>query len=228
MSGKTPLHVAIIPDGNRRWARERGLAEVKGHEDSTRRDRLIELFEEARAMGVKYLSLWGFSTENWNRSKIEKRFLFKLVGKTVEQLRDYAVEKKVRFRHIGRRDRLPRALVESLERLEKDTEKFDSMNVQLFLDYGGRDEILRAVEKAKLAGEILNENNFMNYLDTSGLPEPELIIRTGGEKRLSGFMSFQSIYSELYFTDSYFPDFGTEEFRKAINWFSSRERRFGK
>src|SRR3989344_758422 len=103
---KVPVHVAIIPDGNRRWARGKGLAEVQGHEHSTQKDKLIELFEEARRLGVKHLSIWGFSTENWKRSEIEKRFLFELIERVVGQLRDYAMENKVRFRHIGRRDRL--------------------------------------------------------------------------------------------------------------------------
>lgn len=227
---KVPAHVCIIPDGNRRWARQEGISPLKAHEKATEPENIKVVFEEARKLGVKYISLWGFSTENWKRSAAEKKILFRLIAKTLDSLRDYANENKIRFRHIGRKDRLPEKVVEKLEEFEKETESYGAMNIQICLDYGGRDELVRAVNKiAQTAGQLgdIKEKTFSNYLDTSGIPDVDLIIRTGGEHRLSGFMPYQSTYAELYFTDIYFPDFGPAEFRKAVEEFSERVRRFG-
>ncbi|MBI2451941.1 di-trans,poly-cis-decaprenylcistransferase [Candidatus Pacearchaeota archaeon] len=228
MDRKIPIHVAIIPDGNRRWAKEKGFEGTKGHEVSTGKDRTIALFEEARKLGVKYVSIWGFSTENWNRSDMEKRFLFKLIKDWMEGLRDYAHDSKIRFRHLGRKDRLPKPLVDAIVKFERETEKYSDFNFQLCLDYGGRDEIVRAMQKIiREGGKEPGEEEFFKYLDTKEIPDPDMVIRTGGEKRLSGFMSFQSAYAELYFTEVYFPDFGPAELRKAVEEFSRRARRFG-
>lgn len=223
-----PDHIAIIPDGNRRWAKGRGMIGVKGHEKATEKEHITELLDEAKALGIEYVSIWGFSSENWNRSKTERVFLFKLIQRSIEDLRDYAHAKKVRFVHLGRKDRLPKELISALENFEKETEKYDTLRVQLLLDYGGQDDIIRATKKIMAQGITdVNEETFLNYLDTKGIPNPDIIIRTGGEKRLSGFLSFQAAYSELYFTDVRFPDFGPIQLRDAIRDFSKRKRNFG-
>ena len=223
-----PVHVAIIPDGNRRWAKERGLEILRGVEKSAKFSNIISLLDEADRLGIKYLSLWGFSTENWNRSKTERDFIFELVFRSIENLKEYTKKKKIRFKHIGRKDRLPIKVIEALEDFEKNTKKNNGLNVQFLLDYGGRDEIVRAVNKILKEGKKeINDGDFKQYLDTRDIPDPELIIRTGGEKRLSGLMSYQNAYAELYFIDTYFPDFDASELKKAVEWFSSVQRKFG-
>lgn len=226
--GKVPVHVAIIPDGNRRWAKSKGFEESFGHYKAGAYENLEELFREGKKLGIKYMSIWGFSTENWKRCEKEKEGIFELVLSGVEKFMRDAEENQIRFRHIGRKDRLPAKLVSALEKLEKKTENYNKFNVQLCLDYGGRDEVIRAVNKALKAGaRSVDEKSFAGFLDTEGIPNPDLIIRTAGEKRISGFMPFQAVYSEFYFSDLYFPDFGAKEFRKAIRDYGKRQRRFG-
>jgi len=184
------------------------------------------LFNEAKRLGVKYMSFWGFSTENWNRNKEEIKAIFNLVLSMSEKFRKDAHKNKIRFRHIGRKDRLPKKLVSELERLERETALYKDFNVNLCLDYGGRDEILRAVNKL-LGKKKVSEKDFVMALDTAGIPEPDLIIRTSGENRTSGMMPFQAAYAELCFSNVYFPDFDAAELRKAVEEFSRRVRRFG-
>ncbi len=228
MINKIPVHVAIIPDGNRRWAREKGLGILKGVEKSAGFENITSLLDEASRLGIKYFSLWGFSTENWKRSEEEIAFIFDLVFKSINSLKEYAKNKKIKFRHIGRKDRLPKNVVSVLEEFERDTGKNSGLNVQFLLDYGGRDEIVRAVNKIlKDEKKEVNQEEFERYLDTNGILDPDLIIRTGGEQRLSGLMSYQSSYAELYFTEVYFPDFDAHELKKAVEWFSSVQRRLG-
>jgi undecaprenyl pyrophosphate synthase/acylphosphatase len=156
-----PKHVAIIPDGNRRWAKERGMEGFRGHEKAGEVDSLISLFEEARRLGVKYISFWGFSTENWKREKEENDKLFDVLLKGIEAFLEYAHENKVRFRHFGRKDRFSKEILEALEKLEKETKKYSDYNVNLCLDYGGRDEILRAVNKLlKAKAKEVDEKQF--------------------------------------------------------------------
>ncbi len=227
-NAQIPKHVAIIPDGNRRWARSKNLIELKGHEKSAEKSNVISLIEEAFALKIDYVSIWGFSTENWKRKKIEVSFLFNLMMKVIRDLREYIAEKEIRFRHIGRKDRLPKKLALELELLEKETKNNNKLNLQIFLDYGGRDEIVRSVNKIlNERRKKITEDEFSLYLDTYGLPDPDFIIRTSGELRLSGLMPFQSVYSELYFSEKNFPDFKAEDFRKAVFEFSERKRRFG-
>ncbi|MDP4039931.1 MAG: polyprenyl diphosphate synthase [Candidatus Pacearchaeota archaeon] len=228
IKGKIPKHVAIIPDGNRRWARARGMEGIRGHRIAATGENFKSLLEEAKNLGINYLTFWTFSTENWNRSKKEIDNLFRLFLDVIKDFKEESVKKEIRFRHFGRKDRLPEKLVKAIDDLEKSTEKFDKLNVQICLDYGGRDEIVRALNKAIRAGvQEIKEDDFVNYLDSSGIPDPDLIIRTSGEKRMSGFMSFQSAYSEFYFTDVHFPDFNAEELRNAVQDFSNRRRNFG-
>lgn len=227
-NAKIPQHVSIIPDGNRRWARKHRLEIWAGHRVAGNYDNLNSLFSEARRLGVKYLSIWGFSTENWKRNKKEIDIIFEVVYKGLERCLQEAKKEKVSFKHIGRKDRLPKKVVQILEKLENETREFNENYVLLCLDYGGRDEIVRTVNKILKSGKKeINEKDFAEYLDTSGIPYPDLIIRTGGEKRLSGFMPFQSDYAELYFTKTYFPDFDAKKLRKAVKEFSKRARRFG-
>lgn len=225
---KVPRHVVIIPDGNRRWAREKGLHASFGHYTAGSKDHIVELIDEARKLGVEYMSVWGFSTENWNRDDLEIKAIFDLILKNVGRFYDMAEENKIRFRHIGRKDRIPKELRNALDELEKKTAGFNSFNVLLCLDYGGRDEIMRAINKAIHSGKKnITENELAGYLDTSGIPDPDLIIRTSGERRTSGFMPFQAVYAELYFTDKYFPEFSASDLREAIMDFGNRTRRFG-
>ena len=226
-NSKIPLHITIIPDGNRRWAISKRLDKLEGY-SKVDYAYLESLLLEAKKLGTKYISLWIFSTENWKRSKIEINFLFNHFLKNVGKLLDGSLRNKIRIKHLGRKDRLPKKVIESLDLLESKTKSFDEFTVLLCLDYGGRDEIVRALNKALKSGiSEIEEENLSNYLDSAGIPDPDLIIRTSGEKRLSGFMPYQSVYSEFYFTDVHFPDFGPQQLREAVEEFSSRKRRFG-
>lgn len=226
--GKIPKHVVIIPDGNRRWATNKGYEGTFGHYKAGAYDNLEELFKEGQKIGVEFMSIWGFSTENWKRSESEKKQIFNLILSGVEKFTKDAHKNKMRFRHIGRKDRLPKVLVDALDKLERETKDFDKFNIQLCLDYGGRDEIIRAINKILKSGKKnVSEIDFNEFLDSSGIPDPDLIIRTSGEQRISGFMPYQGAYAELYFSDLYFPDFNAKELKKAILEFGRRQRRFG-
>lgn len=224
-----PQHIAIIPDGNRRWAKSKGLKASYGHVEGGNYEHLKNLISESRKLGVKYLSLWAFSTENWSRPEKEREILFKLISNSIDKFKKDALKDKIKLRFIGRRERLPKEMISKLLRLEKETKDFNNFTIVLCLDYGGRDEILRVVNKIiKSRIKRVDEKKFSKLLDTSGIPDVDLIIRTAGEKRTSGFMPFQSIYSELYFAEPCFPDFNRKELKKAIKDFEKRKRNFGK
>ena len=228
MKAENLNHSAIIPDGNRRWAKEKGFEASYGHSKGGDYEHLRGLLDEARKLGIKYVSFWGFSTENWARGKLERNAIFNLILKSIKRFREDALKNKTRFRHIGRRDRLPESLLSELEKIEEETKNFSDFNVMLCLDYGGRDEIVRAINRMIKEGvKQIDEKEFAKYLDTAEIPEPDMIIRTAGEKRLSGFMAFQSAYAELYFSEVYFPDFDAGELRKAVEDFKKRKRNFG-
>ncbi len=220
-----PKHVAIIMDGNRRWAKERGLPAFEGH----RRGSLAfeKLVSKARKMGINCLSTWAFSTENWKRSKEEVDKLFEIIEGMARKYMDRCGKEKVRFVHIGRKDRIPSALKNLIIKAEEDTKKFTDFTIVLAIDYGGHDELLRAIDKTIKKKEALTGENIEKNLDTAELPQIDYIIRTGGEKRLSGFMSWQCAYAELFFTNTYFPAFTPKKFEEAIEEFSRRVRRFG-
>jgi undecaprenyl diphosphate synthase len=183
----------------------------RGGNDSVAKPEVFSaLFKEAKHIGIEYLSLWAFSTENWNRDPGEIEKLMGIILKSLKWMREEAQRERIRFRHVGRKDRLPEEILEEIKSLEKETKDFDDFNIQIFLDYGGRDEIVRT---ARRAGKNVSEEEFSSMLDTGGLPDPDLIIRTGGERRLSGFMPFQGTYAELYFTDVLFPEFKPENLR---------------
>lgn len=227
MTKDIPKHVVIIPDGNRRWAKERSMKPWEGHAKAGTYDNLNALFQEAKRLGVKYMSFWGFSTENWKRDKKEVEIIMRLILKGLNEFEE-KMESDIRFVHVGRKDRLMNKLVEQIKNLEEKTKNNSGLYVILCLDYGGRDEIVRAVNKIVGEGDKLeSEEDFSKYLDTKVIPDPDLIIRTGGEIRLSGFMPYQSTYAELYFTDVYYPDFDPVELRRAVSEYSRRQRRFG-
>jgi len=225
---RIPKHVAIIPDGNRRWAREKGLIATAGVVAAGTYENLYPLLQEARDLGIEYISLWGFSTENWSRDKKEVGKILYVISKGLDRLSKEAGKERYVVRHIGRKDRLPKGMVEKLEKLEEDTEDNDGLRILLCIDYGGRDEIVRAVRKFVESGKKeCSEEEFMDYLDTAGIPEPDLLIRTGKDNHLSGFMPFQATYAELCFSEKYFPDFKPEDLREAVKNFGKRDRRFG-
>ncbi|MEK6824753.1 MAG: polyprenyl diphosphate synthase [Nanoarchaeota archaeon] len=223
-----PLHVSIIPDGNRRWAKGRGLKPWEGHRFASSSERVLALLEEAKSLGISYITFWAFSTENWQRDKREIKELFSVLRHGLKKFKKEFIIHKARFRHIGRKDRLPKDIVRQMDELEEATRSFSDINIQICLDYGGRDELMRAVNRVLKSGKIeVSEEDLAFNLDTIGIPDPDLIIRTSGEQRLSGFMPFQSSYAEFYFTPIHFPEFGPDELREAVQEFGRRKRNFG-
>lgn len=224
-----PRHVAIIPDGNRRWAKDRGLEPWEGHKIAGSKEHMIDLLRMMKDLDIRYLSLWVFSTENWDRDKREVDELFSLFLKLISSFKEELVKEKIRFRHLGRKDRLPVELARAIDSVEHATASFSDYHLQLCLDYGGRDELARAINKMIKSGiNEVTEQDISRYLDTEGIPDPDLIIRTSGEHRTSGFMPYQGTYAEYYFTPMHFPDFGPEQLKEAVDEFSRRKRNFGK
>jgi undecaprenyl diphosphate synthase len=225
-----PKHIAIIPDGNRRWAKEKGLPKLEGHRRGF--EQLKKLWKTLREQGVKTLTIWAFSTENWNRDRGEVEYLMKMYTRWMEDNLKEAIKNEVRIVHLGRRDRLPKTLLKKLDEAAEKTENFDKYYLAIALDYGGHDEIVRAVNRAKekLNGRKLTTEEFNKFLDTYLLPDPnpDLVIRTSGEERLSGLLPWQSAYSELMFVKKYLPDFTPADLRACIAEFSRRHRRFGR
>jgi len=220
-----PQHIATIMDGNRRWAKERGLPAFEGHRQGA--IAFEKLVNKARDIGIKCISAWAFSTENWKRSKEEVSALFNIIEDMARKYIDKCGKEKVRFVHIGRKDRIPESLRKLITKAEEDTKQFTDFIITLAIDYGGHDELLRTFEKIKKENKEITSEEIENNLDTVVLPQIDYIIRTGGEKRLSGFMLWQCAYAELYFTDTYFPAFTPKKFEEAIEEFTRRERRFG-
>lgn len=224
-----PNHVVIIPDGNRRWAKERGVPTMEGHRRGM--NRIQELSKYAQEQGVSTMTVWGFSTENWGREQAELDYLFKIFMTMLRRVAREARQRNIRIRHLGRRDRLPSMLINYLKKIEASTEVNDAYNLNIALDYGGRDEIIRAMKKmidSGVASSEIDEKLFSNYLDTGTIPDPDLIIRTSGEQRTSGMLPWQSAYAEYYFSPVYLPDFGVKEFSEALAEFGRRQRRYGK
>jgi undecaprenyl diphosphate synthase len=214
-----PKHVAIIMDGNRRWAKAKGLPVIAGHAYAVEKT-VEELIERAGELGVEYLTLWAFSTENWGRAEDEVTGVMNLFRKAIETKAVRFIAKGARLRLIGDMSRFSEDIQMGMKRVIAESEKNEKITVTFALNYGGRDEIRRAVQEGGV--------DFENQLDTVGMPDPDLIIRTGGDYRLSGFLMWQAAYSELYFTDTLFPDFTPEKFEVAIEEYQKRQRRFGK
>src|SRR3989344_2468338 len=221
---KLPIHVAFILDGNRRWARKRGLPYIVGHTKGYRRIEPVIL--HAKKLGIKYLTFWAFSTENWHREKKEVEDLMNIFRKLFKSSMIERLKKEgARIRIIGNLDDFPKDIVEKMRTIIEESKDNSAINVNIAMSYGGRPEILRAVNKMLRDGiKKVDEETFNKYLYTAGQPDPDLIIRTGGVQRLSGFLAWQSIYSEFYFIDKFWPEFSVKEFDKALSEFADRER----
>jgi undecaprenyl diphosphate synthase len=232
MASTLPKHVAIIPDGNRRWAKEKNLPKFEGHRRGA--ETAVKLAKYLRKIGVHTLTLWVFSTENASRDKTEVGNLMKLFEQYFDKLVKDALEDNVRFVHLGRRDRLPKSLLKKIESLEKHTKDFKNYTLNIAIDYGGHDEIVRAVKKMNHEAGIMNqeitEEEFEKNLDTGGqlYPNPDIVIRTSGEMRTSGLLPWQTTYSEFFFFDKYFPDLNEKDMDGVIEAYANRQRRFGK
>ena len=227
---KLPDHVAMILDGNRRWARARGLEPWKGHYAGYQAVKTVA--RTARQLGVHTFTVWAWSTENWDRPQIEIDEIFNLFRNGIEEIEKELKEEKVRFIHLGRKDRFPKDISETLERLERETLKFNKHVFNLAMDYGGRSEIVRATQQIMQSGvkaEDLTEEMFAQYLDTANQPYPyvDLFIRTSGEQRTSGLLPWQMTYAEYYWEPEPLPDFSPEKLAEAILDYSRRRRRFG-
>ncbi len=227
-----PRHIAIIMDGNGRWAKKRGLPRNAGHTAGAKNVENICL--AAKKLGVKYLTLYAFSTENWSRPESEVKALMKLLSGYLDKCVQTAHENKMHIRVIGDITRLDDKFQKQIIEAERISSVYDDLNLTIAINYGSRDELLRAIRRAGtdiknglLSIEDLDENRFGSYLDTKELPDPDLLIRTSGEVRLSNYLLWQLAYSEFYFTEVPWPDFNEQELKKAIDTYEGRDRRFG-
>lgn len=226
MNQKKLQHIAIIMDGNGRWAQKRGLARAAGHKAGEKS--VLSVIERCLERKIPYLSLYAFSTENKKRDKDELDSLILILKNFMVRYKDEAIKKDACIRIMGDLTYFDDDVRRSIEDAEKKTANGKSLTINIGLNYGGKDEIIRAIKKAQDLGVTLTEENFGDFLDTKGLPDPDLIIRTSGEMRLSNFMIYQGAYSELYFTPVLWPDFDGDELDKAIEEYYGRDRRFGK
>lgn len=224
-----PRHVAIIMDGNGRWARQRGLPRADGHAAGT--ENLRPLIQTCPRLGIQYLTLYAFSTENWSRPEEEVQALLRILSVVIERETDELHRNNVRLRHIGRLDglsaELRAAIIDAIDLTRHNT----GLNVTLAFNYGGRDELVRAVRRLVqdgVAPAAIDETLVSAYLDTAALPDPDLIIRTAGEQRLSNYLIWQAAYSEYWFTPVLWPDFGPEDLGRAVAAYTQRQRKFGR
>jgi undecaprenyl diphosphate synthase len=231
-SNKLPRHIAIIMDGNGRWAQKHTIGRIRGHRKGAQAVRTV--VRACREIGVKYLTLFAFSIENWERPEKEVQALMLLLEEYLIKEIDELQEQGIRLTTIGDIDRLHPQVREKLLQVKESTLKNDKMILNLALSYGGKDEIIRAVKKiieenknGKIDINEINKETFSNYLYTCGIPDPDLLIRTSGEYRISNFMLWQTAYTELYFTEVLWPDFTRDDLFKAIASYQKRERRFG-
>ena len=228
---RVPNHIAIILDGNGRWAKKRGMPRSFGHVKGC--ENLEDICEVAKELGVKYLTVYAFSTENWKRSKEEVDGLMKLFRNYLKKCIKISQKNNMRVKVIGDITAFDSDIQESIEKLEDFSKDFTDLHFQIALNYGSRDEITRAVNRMledQKAGKLetpVSEDTISGYLDTAGLPDPDLMIRTSGELRLSNYLMWQLAYSEFYFTDVPWPDFKKEELVKAIEKYNERDRRYG-
>ena len=227
-----PRHIAIIMDGNGRWAKKRMMPRTYGHAQGSKT--VEKICEDAYRMGIEYLTVYAFSTENWQRPKEDVDTLMNLLRDYMKDCIKTSKKNNMRVRIIGDITKLDTDLQESIKKLEEASANNTGLKFQVALNYGGRDEILRAAKKfavdyaANLSElDAVREADFENYLDTAGIPSPELLIRTSGEVRLSNYLLWQLAYAEFYFTDVLWPDFDKKELQKAIEYYNKRDRRFG-
>jgi undecaprenyl diphosphate synthase len=226
---KLPAHIAIVMDGNGRWAKKRHQPRLMGHRQGALHTRdFVEIFV---GYGIPYLTLYAFSTENWNRPTAEVQGIFKLLEDNLDEAIKIARTKDIRIRHLGSLDGLSPLIQDRAKKAIEITAQNKGLTVSIAFNYGGRNEIVhaaRSIIKAGIPAEAVDENLFSQYLYTAGIPDPDLIIRTGDEIRISNYLIWQSAYAELYFTPSLWPDFGREELDKALADYSRRQRRFGR
>lgn len=223
-----PRHVAIIMDGNGRWAKARGLPRLAGHRAGT--ENIRPVLEASVEFGIEILTIWAFSTENWTRPETEVKGLLRILQQMIRRELQELHKQGVQLRHVGRLDRLPIRLQNQVRQAIELTRNNRRIVLNVAFDYGGRAEIVQAVQRIihdDIPAEEVNEELLSGYMYTAGQPDPDLIIRTGGELRTSGFMLWQSAYSEYYITPTFWPDFGREELYQALVAFSQRDRRFG-
>jgi undecaprenyl diphosphate synthase len=232
LDNKIPRHVAIILDGNGRWAKKRMMPRNYGHVQGSKT--VENICEEAYNMGVEYLTVYAFSTENWKRPKDEVDALMKLLRSYLKNCQKTSSKNNMKVRVLGELSGLSDEIRKSIYELEEVSSKNTGLNFQVALNYGGRDEIVRAIKKLaldykenKFETSNIDADLFSSYLDTRGIPDPDLLIRTSGETRISNFLLWQLAYTEFYFTDTLWPDFNREELRKAIEYYSNRDRKYG-
>jgi undecaprenyl diphosphate synthase len=231
-NGNIPRHIAIVMDGNGRWAVERGLARTAGHRAGL--ERIRDAVTVCLEYGIKHLTLYAFSTENWKRPPAEVDFLMKLFDEALHNEIDGLNARDVRVKFIGLRTDLNPALLKLMTASEKQTADNQALTLNFAVNYGGRPEIItackaviQAVQAGRLQADQLTEAVFSDYLFTAGQPDPDLLIKPGKERRISNFLIWQTAYTEFYFSDLYWPDFGKEAFLEALNYYSGRERRYG-
>lgn len=229
---KIPQHVAIILDGNGRWAKAKGMPRNYGHKQGGKAVEVVA--EAAYRMGIKYLTVYAFSTENWNRPKDEVDALMKLLRNYMENCLKNAEKNRMRVRVIGDKSRLDADIQKKIAELEEASKDYDGLNFQIAINYGGKDEIRRAVtklakkvESGEIKADDITEEMISESLDTHGIPEPDLLIRTCNEQRISNFLLWQLAYTEFYFTPVAWPDFNKEELEKAVRAYTQRDRRYG-
>ena len=230
--GPLPVHVGFIMDGNGRWAQNRNAPRTAGHREGLNAAKRV--VRAAADIGIKYITLYAFSTENWKRAESEVSFLMRLIAQFLKKEYDFYREHNIRVTHSGDIDTLPSFVRKEIHDAVKDTAGYDGTVVNLAINYGGRNEITRAVERwlsanpdaAHKAGEF-TENTLEKYLDRPEIPDPDLIVRTGGEKRLSNFLLWESAYSEYYFCEKLWPDFGPEDLEIALEDYQHRTRKYG-
>ena len=229
---KLPVHLAVIMDGNGRWAQQRMLRRIIGHQRGAETVKMV--VEQASLLGIKYLTLFAFSSENWSRPALEVRALMTLLKKYMRQETERMMRKNIRYNVIGNRSELPDDVNETLDKAIQKTAANSGMVLTLALSYGGRQELCRAAARlaqdavdGRLSIADVTTELFGSYLDTDNLPDPDFLIRTSGEMRISNFLLWQLAYTELYFTETNWPDFTINELHKALADFQSRERRFG-
>ncbi len=232
LSGTIPAHIAVILDGNRRWAKQRNLPTRVGHKEGALR--VTDLVRNCADLGIKYLSVYAFSTENWRREKKEVDYLMNLLVEFVVKELDYLHKNDVKITMMGNMDDLPEKTRQEVKRSVELTKNNNTLHLNIALSYGSRFEIINAVKKIvkdyennEINIDEINEENFKNYLFTHDMPDPDLLIRTSGEMRVSNFLLYQLAYTEFYFTDVMWPDFNKDELMKAILNYQARKRRFG-
>lgn len=224
-TAQIPAHIAIIMDGNGRWAKQRNLPRTSGHKEGL--EVAKKIVKVAKDIGVKYITLYTFSTENWKRTQDEVGYLMGLIKNHLRAEFKFYKDNDIRVKHIGNLDGLPKDIQDEINSTVEECKDFNSLTVVLAINYGGKDEIIRATNKAVKENKFLTEDNFTEFCDLPEMPDVDLIIRTGGEKRLSNFLLWHGAYAELDFVDTLWPDYNEECFYNSIKEFQKRNRRFG-